>query len=85
MGDIVSPKKVGAAAAVPEEIKAPNTSKSPFRSSNPSAAKSQKSPGGDDDIEEDIVQDHEDILLKSLSPRDQIAASGGASSFAGID
>ena len=53
----------GAAAAVPEENKMPNTSKSPFRSSNEHAGGMNKSPGGDDDIEEDIVQDHEDIQL----------------------
>ena len=53
----------GAAAAVPEENKMPNTSKSPFRSSNEHSAGMNKSPGGDDDIEEDIVQDHEDIQL----------------------
>ena len=64
--------------------------KSPFRSSNVAAApagtdKKHGSPGGDDDIEEDIVQDHEDIQLQPTSARDPIAASGGASSVAGID
>ena len=40
----------------------------------------------DDEIEEDIVQDHEDINLeRQNSARDGIAASGGASSVGGID
>ena len=39
----------------------------------------------EDDIPEDIVQDHEDIELQSMSARDPIAASGGASSAVGID
>lgn len=43
------------------------------------------SPKVDDDIEEDIIQDHEDIQLQQNSARDPIAASGGASSVAGID
>lgn len=67
-----------------------NTSKSPFRSSN--AAQGNLSAGAkglgqspDDDIEEDIVQDHEDIHLQQNSARDPIAASGGASSAVGID
>ena len=39
----------------------------------------------DDEIEEDIVQDHEDIILEKGSARDDIGTSGGASSAVGID
>ena len=43
----------------------------------------------EDDIEEDIVQDHEDILLQPNSERDALGTSGGAgsasASVAGID
>ena len=41
----------------------------------------------DDEIEEDIVQDHEDINLQNNSARDPIGTSGGAasSSAVGID
>ena len=85
-----SPAASGA-ATVPEEKKqgTPNTSKSPFRSSNTTQKQAAEKKGhqspGDDDIEEDIVQDHEDIRLEQNSARDPIAASGGASSAVGID
>ena len=87
-------KKVDGAAASAagnaEEAKTvTNTGKSPFRSSNTAGGPSQSllksSPKADDDIEEDIVQDHEDIQLQPTSARDPIAASGGASSIAGVD
>lgn len=77
-----------------EEVKqVTNTAKSPFRSSNQAAgglsnleSKKAQSPGKDEDeIEEDIIQDHEDIALQQNSARDPIAASGGASSIVGID
>ena len=50
--------------------------------------KGKGSPGDDDDIEEDIVQDHEEINLQPNSERDPIGTSGGAvsaSSVVGID
>jgi len=80
--------------AATEEVKqVSSTSKSPFRSSNtvsasgPAAGENKNgSPGGEDDIEEDIVQDHEDIQLQPNSARDAIAASGGTSTSAvGVD
>ena len=76
-----------AAASTTEEVKQVSTSKSPFRSSNVvgSGPQTKGSPGNDDEIEEDIVQDHEDIQLQQNSARDAIAASGGASSAVGVD
>ena len=83
-----------AAAAQAEESKQVSTAKSPFRSSNQVSAsagaagqepQTKGSPNAEDDIEEDIVQDHEDIMLQQNSARDAIAASGGASSAVGID
>ena len=79
----------GAAARSPPEEKKgqSNTSKSPFRSSNVvgSASKSggKSGHGIEEDIDEDIVQDPDDIQLHSA--HDPIAASGGASSVAGVD
>ena len=54
------------AAATTEEAKqVSNTGKSPFRSSNAGGEQNMLSKNGspkiDDDIEEDIIQDHEDI------------------------
>ena len=98
--NVASASGAGAAAATTspqastaEEVKqVSNTSKSPFRSSNtvsasgPAAGEGKGSPGGEDDIEEDIVQDHEDIQLQPNSARDAIAASGGTSTSAvGVD
>ena len=57
-----------------------------FRSSS-NQVESEKVKQDDEEIEEDIVQDHEDILLQQNSARDAIGTSGGAasSSAVGID
>ena len=74
-----------------EKKEQPKTSKSPFRSS---ASQSQTKDGilksgtpEEEEIEEDIIQDHEEINLQPNSARDGIGTSGGAgsSSAVGID
>ena len=89
-------KNTESLAANEEKKEQPKSSKSPFRSSadqqnlgsSPQTKDGAKATTPDeDDIEEDIVQDHEDIQLQPNSARDAVGTSGGAasSSAVGID
>ena len=72
-----------------EEEKKQPTNKSPFTKVDNARQPTSVGKEKEEDIEEDIVQDHEDILLQQNSARgdDYVGASGGAqsSSAVGID